>query len=29
MIYTSNFKQLDCDISLGEATFLSLFQFGL
>jgi len=29
MIYTSNFKQLDCDISLGETTFLSLFQFGL
>jgi hypothetical protein len=29
MIYTSNFKQSDCDISLGEAIFLSLFQFGL
>jgi hypothetical protein len=29
MIHTLDFKQLDCDISLDEAAFISLFQFRL
>jgi hypothetical protein len=29
MVYASKFKQLACDISWGEATFINQFQFGL
>jgi hypothetical protein len=29
MVYASKFKQLAYDISWGEATFISQFQFGL